>query len=1111
MSNKHEQSGAGAATVRFGVRLVVMAFVALAAFAGYSATTDDTSVPGQVTITVPSGEDYTITVADTNALSTSKTLIKEGAGRLIMDKNMSGWEGDFGISNGYVRLSGNYADGKHSTGTLRLEPGATIELAGAANTLYLRRRYIYVGGTGVNGAGAVYSTANTQSQLFRCDSSSVSCELRLTADTLFKCSPTMGPSAGTMYFNGHKLTVDGGTFEMRGETVYGPGELYAINNCKVWMENGTPGSFYKKLSNYAWGASDRSVIRLASGSSIQQSPQKIGAWLPNRCEWDVECEGDASFISAPSASGPWTGFYGFYGPISSVAGGTLTFDVRDYSNITCPLNVTNVLSGGGDILVKCGFSSVPAGTLNLPNPNSTISGSLTIQDGVTVNCASLLPSVTNGTFVGTKGHLNLDLSAADLDNDGIYAVWTAINANLTHPRIKDGTVFTSETFDPFIICDLGPDKTFSKALSDPFFILHNGANTLTVASSANGNQNYINYDGNLVLAGRPGEKFKVGWIDVRGGTVTIPAGTFAEAETTNCVFIGIDYPDVARFVVNGTYVNASTVANHGGLFPARNYLDSSNTRRGIIELFDGALVTNRIDGGDSVAGKQTHQFGSYTGIWQGSYFQHGGTFVVPGGNEYFGSYQNMYVRIEDGKFVNNSGNCRMGRKSSVTSFIDITGGRFETKSIGAGQAGAQATVCVSGTGKIISSESHYFPRRDTEAKTGGSHAIFAVDGEGATAECTGTGNHSFVLAGQYNSVGEIDLNNGGTMSANGFYKSQTAGTSGNPALSGHVVRFSFNGGILRLSTNYTGSESKNMIFRRFEPGTDHVYIHGGGATIDTDGRNLAVGASLEAPTGNGVEAIPLPAAIANLDAWEYIAAPAVTITDPNGVGTGATAVAIYNTTTGKVTGFRVLNRGNNYTSAQATISKGGYTNTFTVACTLSANASGGFTKKGEGKLVFDCANTYTGATVVAGGTLISSNASALVTTRALKLTGGTLDLTTQNISDLTALEHISLDGGTIVNDAGNVALPDGMCSIDLAAAKEGRYTTLSAGTTLPSSIPLLNGGLADKADRKYTLLALPNGYTGQIPTVTGVPEPWFVKVSGGKLCMAYPSFSVIIR
>ena len=1101
MSNKHEQSGACSATVRFGVRIVVMAFVSLAAFAGYSAATVDTSVPGQVTITVPPGEDYTITVSDTNALSTSNTLIKEGAGRLIIDKNMSAWSGDFGISNGYVRLSGNYADGKHSTGTLRLEPGATIELAGAANTFYLRRKYIYVGGTGVNGAGAVYSTANTQSQLFRCDTSGVVCELRLTADTLFKCSPTMGPSAGTMYFNGHKLTVDGGTFEMRGETVYGPGELHAINNCKVWMENGTPGTFYKKASGYAWGANDRSVIRLDSGCSIQQSPQKVQDWVKTRCEWDIACEGDASFISAPSSSGPWTGYYGFYGPISSVAGATLSFEVENRTNIICPLNVTNVLSGGGNILVKC-RSDVPAGTLNLPNPNSTISGSLTIQDGVTVNCASLLPSVTNGTFVGTKGHLNLDLSAANLDDDGIDALLAAVNDNLTWP------VNVGDAFKSFISYELEPDKTFSKALSEPIVFIHDGTNALTVASAANGLQNYINYSGELILAGVPNEKFKIGWIDVRGGTVTIPTGTYAEAEGSNCVFIATDYPEVARFIVKGTYVTTSTVVNDAGLYPARNYLDSSSTRRGIIELFDGALVTNRIDGGDAASKKATHNVPNIGGA-QGAYYQHGGTFITPGGYQYFGSYNNMYVSIEGGKFVNNNNNCRMGRRAGAISFIDITGGRFETQGIGAGQAGAQATVCVSGTGKFISSEGQYFPRRDTEANTGGSHAIFAVDGNGATAECTNTGSHSFALSGQFNSVGEIDLNNGGTMSANGFYKSSTSGKDGT-ALSGNVVRFSFNGGILRLSANYNGSVEKDKIFRNFTAGTDHVYVHAGGATIDTAGHTLKVGAPLEEPTGNGVESIPLPAEIASLGAWEYIAAPAVTITDPDGTGSGATAVAIFNTTTGKVTGFRVLNRGNNYTSAQATISKGGYTNTFTVVCTLTANASGGFTKAGAGKLVLDCANTYTGATVVAGGTLISSNASALVTTRALKLTGGTLDLTTQNISDLTALEHISLDGGTIVNDAGNVALPNGKCSIDLAAVKEGGCTKLAAGTTLPDSITLLNGELADKADRSYTLLKLPEGYSGPSPVVTGVPAEWSAMVSGRKVRLTCTGFAVIV-
>ncbi len=1066
-------------------------------------------------ITVADGTDVTLNSDDISALATNTTstaLIKKGGGRLIIATNMSGWSGDFGISNGYVRLATAFADGKQDTGTLRLEPGATIELGGtgvAKNQIMLRRQYIYIGGTGVGGAGAMYAIGNSQNQILRSDN------LHLTADTLFKCSPMMGPRGSSMYFNGHKLTVDGGIFDVCSVKMYGPGELHAINNCKVFMENATPGTFYRKHSDYTWREGDRSVIRLESGASIEQGPQRV---TPIRCEWDLVCEGNASFISSPSTGigsdghGSWTASYGYSGPISTVAGGTLTFDVRNYKNtqynysITCPLNVTNDLSGGGNILVKCG-AAIP-GTLNLTSPNSTISGSLTLEGGVTVNCTPILPCITNGALYGKNSRLNIDMSAANLDDAGIYDMWKNISGSLTWPTAV-GEKFLEFNYE------LGSDRTFSRTLTDPLLVYHGGTNALTVTSSANGLQNYINIGGDLVLAGQPGEKFKVGWIDVRGGTVTIPAGTYAEAVGSNCVFIAADYPQVARLVVKGTYVNPGTVTDKvaGGLYSARNYTDGSATRRGIIEVFDGALITNRIDGGNSASLKPTHSvLNDYSGA-QGAYYQHGGTFITPFGYQYFGSYNNMYASIENGRFVNmandsNDNNCRMGRRASVTSFIDISGGVFETRRIGAGQAGAQATICVSGTGSLVTYSYQDFPRIDTEAATGGSHGILAVDGANASITNYINWYPAFRLAGQFNGIGEVDINNGGTISANGFTKVLTATISSTQrTLTGNRAIVSFNGGVLSIR-DYTGTKK---IFREFTAGTDHVYVHSGGATIDTRGIDMAMGASLEAPYGNGVESIPLPAAISSLKAWDYIAAPAVTITDPTGTGTGATAVAIFNTTTGRVTGFRILNRGNNYTSAQATISKGGYTNSFTVACTLSANVSGGLTKKGEGRLVLDCANTYTGATVVAGGTLVLSNEAALASTRSLRLEGGTLDLTTQDIPDLASVDEVVLAGGTVVNDAGSVTLPNGRCSLDLAAAKAGNATTVTSAMTLPGSFNLLNGELAVKADRHYTLLILPENYSGQTPTVTGIPVPWVVSRHGRKLRMDYPQFQVIFR
>ena len=112
---------------------------------------------------------------------------------------------------------------------------------------------------------------------------------------------------------------------------------------------------------------------------------------------------------------------------------------------------------------------------------------------------------------------------------------------------------------------------------------------------------------------------------------------------------------------------------------------------------------------------------------------------------------------------------------------------------------------------------------------------------------------------------------------------------------------------------------------------------------------------------------------------------------------------------------------------------------------------------------------------------------------------------------MTSVEEVVLAGGTIVNDAGHVTLPAGQCALDLAAAKAGRATAIPSGTTLPASFKLLNGNLAEKSDRKYTLLTLPEGYSGPIPAVTGLPAPWIISVSGRAVRMVWPSFTVIIR
>ena len=176
-------------------------------------------------------------------------------------------------------------------------------------------------------------------------------------------------------------------------------------------------------------------------------------------------------------------------------------------------------------------------------------------------------------------------------------------------------------------------------------------------------------------------------------------------------------------------------------------------------------------------------------------------------------------------------------------------------------------------------------------------------------------------------------------------------------------------------------------------------VFGGGATIDCGSADWMLGAALDAPRGNGVEGIALPADIANAEAWEFTAASTIEIIDPTGVGTGATAVAVFDTVNGKVTGIRITNRGNNYTSAQATISRGGQANKWTVDASVSPNQSGGLTKKGAGMLTVDSVCTYTGSTCVAEGTLKLGVDRAVDASSCIVLSGGTLDVDFKSFSE----------------------------------------------------------------------------------------------------------------
>ena len=226
---------------------------------------------------------------------------------------------------------------------------------------------------------------------------------------------------------------------------------------------------------------------------------------------------------------------------------------------------------------------------------------------------------------------------------------------------------------------------------------------------------------------------------------------------------------------------------------------------------------------------------------------------------------------------------------------------------------------------------------------------------------------------------------------------------------GHSI-VNFNGGTLQANVDNGG----------FLGGLTGAFIHAGGATIDTNGKNVTVSQGLQGAPGSGVSNI-IP--VTNGGAG-YLAAPVVKIT--GGGGTGATAVATISG--GVVTGIQVTSAGTGYTSAPAiTLVGGGPTTPATVgAATLVANANtGGLTKIGAGVLTLTGASSYEGATAISNGVLATNNlqangtASGIGQGTALTLDGATLRYTGgANGNGFNRTITLGASGGTLDNPGG---------------------------------------------------------------------------------------------
>lgn len=236
----------------------------------------------------------------------------------------------------------------------------------------------------------------------------------------------------------------------------------------------------------------------------------------------------------------------------------------------------------------------------------------------------------------------------------------------------------------------------------------------------------------------------------------------------------------------------------------------------------------------------------------------------------------------------------------------------------------------------------------------------------------------------------LNISDGGTFMANRFWRA-----TGQAAASFSCVNA--DGGIM-MPTYPWGWDAASSFARN----PDHFVLWEKGLVVDTSenasrstngGDYSSIYFWLEAPTGNGVESVTLPASGAYTTAAYRGVTPIVFVDD---TGWGASAYAEYDYATKKHTKVVVTSRGCNYSAGtRAYIESPDRSALYECVVEFSDNAGlcGPFVKRGAPELRLFATNTITGGIVVEQGVLkVGSNGVVPANTPVTVEHGATLDL-----------------------------------------------------------------------------------------------------------------------
>ena len=882
------------------------------------------------------------------------TFVKSGAGKLTVTSANPDLEGDVVVKAGTLQFGRTGSVFANAAGTLTIEPGGALDIATSDlvnETVKLGSRKVVVSGAGPDGKGAIVSSGKSQF------SALVNGEL--SGDVVFGGGgATLSESAGRWDFRDGAVNLNGHSIRKVGKNMVCLTGVALTGDTGVTID--VEDGYWSSETTTSYSGGPQNAFNISSGAYLDfYNISKPLTWSLNLA--------DGAYLQVRNGDAAKNHFTG---PVN-LAAGTVCLLAKSSSYAT----LDGVVSGEG----RLRSISQSGGRVTLANPANTYTGGTLIEGGD-------LSAVYKGSLPGYDDPAKLSISNATLVvtlADGADNTWGVDDVRAFSAR---GQLKTYNSRVGVIVDDV---RTFTGGLSIPMGTLAKyGTGELRFDEPMRmANGGFEQFLGTTTFSGTGAEVSLTSTFKQQRGLISFDDGASLATTTNSPIYIGTVDRALARMVVSNAVVrtveNIPVNVGTKGLYVGAGSQNNSslNGAQGVLEVHDGAVISNMYSVGYGLRA-------------QGAIHQYGGRVVNCGGaaNDIrLGNYGYGYLELNNGhhEWMGYGQVCGVG--SAASGVFVQHGGTFEFNqnhqgrmAINRAPGGGHGEIYQDGGVFTVKS---YIEMGEEDNNRGGV-SWWTIDGN-----ATAVVQDQVEMSDRTNHVAVLNLN-GGTLETK-YIAARPKETAGNYETAKALVNF--NGGTYKART---GGE----IFRgdaNHRPTA--VTIYAGGATFDTAGYNSSIQVPLVKPTGKGISAITLP----TLDG--YIGSPVFTIA---GDGEGATAHAVCDVKTGKITAVKITSPGTGYTTATVTSTDGGWTNVVTSTATLVDNVTtGGLTKKGAGMLTLTAANTFGGTVTVEDGRLLLKHPAAFPAGNDLVVTGGILDLFGNTIT----AGVVRVTGGTIIN------------------------------------------------------------------------------------------------